>query len=95
MSGYCQCKSTDQWYGVADVVAVPVTPDIAPWIEKARAYSGLVLCGTCGLVAPWRGEPVGQITVCMVAFRMRKLSGAADPVPWIERLTNWLRGFTQ
>lgn len=67
---YCSCwllnpGYADNWQGVVNVLfCTPFPEEEARWCAWVREHLvGLVLCSTCGRVAPWRGEKVGNITI--------------------------------
>lgn len=75
---YCACWQTnpsahDYWHGVTDILFCAPSPgEEARWCAWVREHLvGLVLCSTCGRVAPWRGEKVGNITILGAAHIVR------------------------
>ena len=87
MSGrYCTCTEDKRdWRGVAGVLVAPPSPEMRPWVEIARQYVGLVLCEVCGGVAPWRGEPVGQVGIIGAAAILRARMNPRTDAPEAAR----------
>ena len=69
---YCRCESARDWYGIANIAITAAENDEEhKWLLIARRYAGLVICQNCAGIAPWRGEPVGQMTLTGAAHVLR------------------------